>query len=233
VSVGNRSHFGNRPFGNRGGFGNGFGNRCWNCGGFGGGFGWGFGFGLWPGWGFGYPWLGFGYWDPFYWDSLSWGWPGYGYYGYPAAYPYGYGYGYNTYNDNSSYSSPDNNSSSPDTESESNSDSNSVTAAPVDQGWSQPYSGANATVPVLLYMKNGSVYSARDYWFSNDQFHYVLMNGREVVIDADQLDMKRTNEENAKSGVRFVVKSQPNSPPPPPDDAAPATPASGNPGPAN
>ncbi len=138
-----------------------------------------------------------------------------------------------SFNDNSSYSSPDNNSSSPDTESESNSDSNSVTAAPVDQGWSQPYSGANATVPVLLYMKNGSVYSARDYWFSNDQFHYVLMNGREVVIDADQLDMKRTNEENAKSGVRFVVKSQPNSPPPPPDDAAPATPASGNPGPAN
>lgn len=208
-------------FGNRLGFGySGFGYRggCWSCG-----FGWGFGFGWWPGWGFGWPWLGYSYWDPFYWDYLMWGWPGngYGYYGYPAGYSYGYDNDsyYNSYDNSSSYSVPDDNYTG--------SDSNSVPAAPPPQSSPQTYSVANGAIPVLLFLKNGSVYSARDYWFSGDQFHYVLTNGREGAFDADQLDLRRTIDENAKSGVQFVVKSGASSPPParydinPPQDEVP------------
>ena len=220
--FGNRLGFGYSRFGYRGGYRGG----CWNCG-----VGWGFGFGWWPGWGFGWPWLGYSYWDPFYWDDLTWGWPGngYGYYGYPMGYPYGYDNNsyYNSYDDSSSYSAPDDNYTG--------SDSNSVPAAPPQQSSPQTYSVANGAVPVLLFLKNGSVYSARDYWFSGDQFHYVLTNGREGAFDADQLDLRRTIDENAKSGVQFVVKSGASSLPPahydinpPQDEVAP-----GNPSPTN
>jgi hypothetical protein len=204
--VGTGSAFGNRlitgrpsSFGLGGSrFGNGF-NRfgfgfrggCWNCG-------FGLGFGFWPGWGFGWPGFGFwNWWDPFYWDSLSWGWPGYGYYGYPAGYPYGYG----QYDDGSSYSS------SPD--SYFNTDSDSVSAAPVPQDTPQTNGAADAAVPVLLFLKDDSVYSVRDYWVTGGQLHYVLLNGREGAFDADQLDMQRTVDENAKSGVQFTLKPNP------------------------
>ena len=161
---------------------------------------------------------------------MYWGWPGYGYYGYPAGYPYGYdpyGYNNNSYNDSSSYSAPDNNYS--------DTDSSSVTSAPLEQGSPQTYSVAKVAVPVLLFLKDGSVYSARDYWFSEGQIHYVLTNGREGAFDEDQLDMRRTNEENAKSGVPFVVKSDPDSFVPAANEGGPsASPSgSGDPSPAN
>jgi hypothetical protein len=216
--VGTGSAFGNRLITGRPGsfglggsrFGNGF-NRsrfgfrggCWNCG-------FGLGFGLWPGWGFGWPGLGFwNWWDPFYWDSLSWGWPGYGYYGYPAGYPSG---NYQ-YDDGSSYSPP------PD--SYSNTDSSSVSAAPVPQDAPQTNAAANGAVPVLLFLKDDSVYSVRDYWVTEGQLHYVLLNGREGVFDADQLDLQRTVDENAKSGVQFSLKPNPDFSTPAPGQAPP------------
>jgi hypothetical protein len=185
----------------------GFPGRCWKCR-YGGGFGYGWG----PGFGFGWPWFGFSYWDPFYWNNLSWGWPGYGFYGYPSINPYGYGY--NTFDDNSSYLPPTDNSISGDSSSEPaeppEQDSIQMDNAPMDNGPNGgAYNAANSAAPVLLYMKSGSVYSARDYWFSDGELHYVLMDGREGTADAEQLDMRRTNEENAKSGVPFVVKSDP------------------------
>jgi hypothetical protein len=223
ASLNRGAYFGNRlPFGGyRLGY-RGYRGGCWNCG-----FGWGFGFGWWPGWGFGWPWLGYSYWDPFYWDYLTWGWPGYGYgyYGYPAGYPYGYDY--NSYYDSSSYSTPDDNYTG--------SDSNSVTAAPPEQSSPQTYSVANGAVPVLLYLKNGLVFSARDYWLSGDQFHYVLTDGREGAFDADQLDLQRTIDENAKSGVQFVVKPDASGPPPDHENGTPSLDQTGlgNPSPGN
>ena len=183
-------------------FGFGFRGGCWRCG-------FGFGFGLWPGW-------GFGFWDPFYWDSLSWGWPGYGYYGYPAAYPYGYG---PSYDDGSSYSAP------PDfapNDSYSGTDPNSASVAPMQQDPQQPASAANGAVPVVLFLKDGSVYSVRDYWVSGGQLHYVLLNGREGAFDADQLDMQRTVDENARSGVQFTLKPSPDGFAPAPSQTPPA-----------
>ena len=209
------------------GFGyGGFGRGCWNCGfGFGGfgfgrfgygRFGWGFG---WGGWGWGWPWLGFGLWDPWW-----WGGPGYGYYPYyaPDANVYGY--------PDSGYSAPDDNSNPP---------------PPQDGQYNQPYSqndqgapngdwvtpngpnpsavpnSANLAVPVLIYMKNGSVLTVRDYWMVDGDLHYILMNGVQRTTNLEQVDLPRTNTENAKSGVKFIFKSEPSAPPSTPDGSAP------------
>ena len=165
---------------------------CWNCG-----FAWGFGFGAWPAWGFGWPWYGYAYWPPFYWNSFAWGWPGYGYYGYPAGYPY-------TYNSNdsgndSSYSASPSNYVNAETTSSPSSEH------PVEQTSTQTYSVGNGAVPVLIYLKNGSVFSVRDYWYSGDQVHYVLLNGNVGVFNSSELDLRRTIDENARSGVKVVV----------------------------
>jgi hypothetical protein len=193
----------------------GFRGGCWNCGiGFRGwGNRWGFGFG--GGWGYGWPWLGFWGWDPFIYDPW-WGWPapGYGYYGYPNA---------NLYADpNSGYYAPDDNSS-PSTQQydQDNSDGN------VNGNWSTPngpsssaaQNSANLAVPVLIYMKNGAVYSARDYWIVDDELNYILMDGAQHAVDLDRVDLPRTNTENAKSGVKFIFKSEPSVPTVPPAPA--------------
>ncbi|MBZ5662265.1 MAG: hypothetical protein LAO08_17835 [Acidobacteriia bacterium] len=138
---------------------------------------------------------------------MTWGWPGYGYYGYPAGYPYGYDY--NNSNNNSSYVAPADNYVPPESTSSS---------GPAEQSSPQTYSAADGAVPVLLYLKDGSVFSARDYWYSGGQVHYVLTNGREGAFDVDQLDLQRTIDENAKSGVKFVVKSDANGVVAAPDD---------------
>jgi hypothetical protein len=182
-------------------FGFGFRGGCWNCG---------FGFGLWPGWGFGWPWFGFwNWWDPFYWDSLSWGWPGYGYYGYPAGYPYGF----YPYDNGYSHSAP--------TDSYSNTDSNSASAAPGRERAAQDSSAVNGAVPVLLFLKDDSVYSVRDFWVSEGQLHYFLLNGQQGAFDIDLLDVQRTVDENAKSGVEFKLKPNPDLSVPPPSQPPP------------
>jgi hypothetical protein len=221
----NSSAFGFNPgrnFGNRfGRFNGGFRGGCWNCG-------FGIGFGFWPGWGFG--WGGLGFWnscDPFFWDSLSWGCPGYGYgyglgyYGYPGGYPYGYA---PYYGNGYSYSSP------PDASPQDNSDmdqgyepdsSPGLSSAPGMDNGSQA-GAVQVAVPVILFLKDGSAYSVRDYWVSEGQLHYVMLNGSESAFDVDRLDLQRTVDENAKSGVQFVLKPNPSSFAPAPSQAPPA-----------
>lgn len=187
-------------------FGRGFRGGCWNCG-----FRFGIGFGLWPGWGFGWPWLGYWNWDPFYWDSLSWGWSGYGYYGYPAA----NSPGYYPYDDGYSYSAPSD-------ESYPSADLSAQSAGPAAQSSPQTFSVANGAAPVLLYLKDGSVYSARSYWVAGGKLHFVLLSGAESAVDMEQFDMQRTIDVNAKSGVPFTLKPDPDSSAPAPGEAPPA-----------
>ncbi len=192
----------NAPYG-------GFRGGCWNCGfGFRGwGNRWGFGFGA--GWGLGWPWLGF--WDPFIYDPW-WGWPapGYGYYGYPDTYLYE--------DQNSGYYAPDDNSS-PSTQqydqdnSDGNTNGNWIT--PNGPSPSSAQNSANLAVPVLIYMKNGAVYSVRDYWIVDNELNYILMDGAQHSVDLDRVDLPRTNTENAKSGVKFIFKSEPSVAPAP------------------
>jgi hypothetical protein len=189
-----------------------FGGGCWNCG-----FGFGFGFG---GWGWGWPWLGFGFWDPF-WYSPWWG-PG------PA---YGYG-GYYAYPDGNVYGYPDSGNYVPD---------DNTPSAQQDYQYDQNYQGtpngnwvtpngpspsvapnsANLAVPVLIYMKNGSLLTVRDYWMIDGELHYILMSGVQRAVDLEQVDLPRTNTENAKSGVQFIYKSAPSVTAPDPDGSAP------------
>jgi hypothetical protein len=213
------NHIG-RHFGGWGGRGGG----CWNCGfGFGG-LGWGWG-NPW-GWGFGWGWgLGYWGWNP-YWADPWWGW---GWsapvYGYPTNNYYIYnndsGSGYAAPEDNSQPAPEDNNSSEQDNQSLNG---NWVTPNGPSPSAS-PDTGALA-VPVLIYMKNGAVFSVRDYWMSDSEFHYVLMNGEQKVVDLEIVDLGRTNSENAKSGVKFIFKSEPSAPPPDEHFAPPAKPDS-------
>jgi len=200
--------FGNSYYGYRGGYGWGFRGGCWNCG-----YPFGFGLGWGPGWGFGWPWLG--YWNSgLYWNDPWWGWPGYGGYGYPASYIYGYPY----VDSGSNSSQPEN---YPDTD---------TYTPPVDQSSSAGVSGGDSAPPILLFMKDGSVDSVRDYWISGGQIHYIFLNGAESAIDMDQLDLQRTVDENAKSGVQFTLKPNPNSFAPAPEAPPAATSPSAPPG---
>ena len=180
------------PFRGTGRFGprlRGFPGGCWNCR---------FGFGWGPGWGFGYgwPWLGFWNWG-LAWDD-PWWWPGYGYYGYPAGYDL-YGYD-NTY---------DNGPSTYDSALPENYPPNDQGAPSVQN--SPDASGAQKlNVPVLLYMKDGSVYSVSRYWVANGKLHFVLLGGAESSVDMDQFDLQRTIDVNAKSGVTFTLDPDPN-----------------------
>jgi hypothetical protein len=72
-------------------------------------------------------------------------------------------------------------------------------------------------VPVLIYLKSGAVFTVRDYWIDDEEFHYVLMNAVQNSINLEQVDLPRTNMENAKSGVKFIFKSEPDITAPAPD----------------
>jgi hypothetical protein len=180
-----------------------FGGGCWNCG---------FGFGL-GGWGFGWPWLGFGFGDPFLYNPW-WGIGpayGYGYYGYPNSNVYG--------SSDSGYYAPDDNSNPPpqqdNQDEQGNSDGNWVTPNGPSPS-SAPNSGS-LNVPVLIYLKSGAVFTVSDYWIDDEEFHYVLMNGVQNTVTLEQVDLPRTNTENAKSGVKFIFKSEPSITAPAPD----------------
>lgn len=207
------------PFG-----GNRFG--CWNCGNrFGG---WGFrgGWGFGPRWGFGFGWGGFGFWSPFVYDPFIydpwWGsgpWLGYGY-GVPNSYIYS----------DPGYSEPDYDSApapqqqqqpeqdnSYDESYQGNTNGNWVT--PNEPGASSAQRSPGVTVPVLIYLKSGKIISVRDYWMVDGVLHFVLLNGNQNSMDLEQVDLPRTNSENAKSGVKFIFKSEPSVTPASPEPA--------------
>jgi hypothetical protein len=94
---------------------------------------------------------------------------------------------------------------------------------PNEPGESPAPHSTELTVPVLIYMKNGTVRTVRDYWMLDGELHFILMNGTQHSVDLEQVDLPRTNTENAKSGVKFIFKSAPSvtSPddqPDPPDE---------------
>jgi len=202
----------------------GFGRGCWNCGfGFGGwgnrwGNRWGWGFG--GGWGFGWPWLGFGFWDPFWYNPWWSAGPayGYGYYGYPNNYVYGY--------PDSEYSAPEDNSTPPEQQ------DNQYDQENLNGNWVTPNgpspalapNSSNLTVPILIYMKNGSILTVRDYWMIDGELHYILMSGVQRTVNLELVDLPRTNTENAKSGVKFIFKSEPSITAPAEPDAEPGSP---------
>ena len=61
---------------------------------------------------------------------------------------------------------------------------------------------------MIIYLKDGTSLSPSDYWITDDQLHYTLAGG-ENTVGLDHVDLRRTNDENAKRGVRFWLKSEP------------------------
>ncbi len=218
--VGGFGHF--PAFGNVGvfgrGFGPGFGGRFGLFGprfGFGGfGFGWGLGLGwnsCWGGWG----------WDPF--CSAFAPWPGYGgVYAYPPYDPYydlNFDPNYDPNND-PGYD-PDSSSLAPGPDFNANGPAYDAGAANAESAPGGPLGEGSATVPrlnrsgdpqghVVIYMRDGSSITPSDYWIADYRLHYVL-GGRESSVDLDRVDLPRSNEENQRNGVRFWMKSAPDS----------------------
>ncbi len=62
---------------------------------------------------------------------------------------------------------------------------------------------------VLVYLKDGTMLAANDYWLADGQFHYTVKYGGENVIGMDQVDVQKSIDENLKRGVKFTLKARP------------------------
>lgn len=226
--------------------------------------GFGFGLGLRPGFGFGglgpvfRPFgfgfgrfgLGFGFglgWNPCWgavWDDPfcfgGFAGPAYDSYGYP---PYDPSYDPNAYPPQSFGPDPNydpgNQAGGPAPDSQSHEPSE-----PANPNWDTTANAGIAIQPgsVIIYLKDGTSLSPSDYWITDDQLHYTLA-GSENTVGLDHVDLRRTNDENAKRGVRFWLKSEPEKTDPgnngvPSGDAPAASPTPGpgdnaTPGPAS
>ncbi len=58
---------------------------------------------------------------------------------------------------------------------------------------------------VLLYFKDGSVFSVASYTVSGGQMHYVTGYGDKNDVSVDQLDLQKTIQANAARGVAFTL----------------------------
>jgi hypothetical protein len=159
------------------------------------------------GFGFGY---GFGC-DPL------WGCPpGFGYgFGYGLGYGAGFGYGggdFGYYSGAPDYSGSDMNfnattpSSSPEDLGTPEGNAGDWQDVPVDNS---QQNNANARPYVVLILRDGSSYAVSDYWLAGGKLHYVTSYGGENSIDANQLDLQRTVNENALRGVTFTLRPAP------------------------
>jgi hypothetical protein len=149
-----------------------------------------FGFGA-PGFG-----LGWGLGGP---CGAFWGWD----YGCNALPFYGYGYG------NYGYSSGDNLEGQVEEQSGPLIYENPLALAP-EPGYLYGDGGREL---VQLYLKDGTVYSAADYWIVNDELHFTTVDasGRQPIehtINSDQLALQKTIDVNTQRGFRFVLRNQ-------------------------
>jgi hypothetical protein len=230
-------------YGWRGGWG--WGGWGWGWGGWGWGWGLGFGWG-WGGWGWGWGGWGYPYWGPG-WGGY-WGW-GYPYWGYP-------GYAYPSYNLGSSnpcdpswndqysdycgggsngvsynlnnMSAPQDYSSSntqPSGQEDNSAPSYAIEGSPNDNSVTDNVAASTPTV--LIYLKDGTMFAATDYWMAGDELHYVVSYAGESAVSLDQLDWQRTVDENSKRGVKFTLKNKPDTAPAStsPDQGATSSPA--------
>jgi hypothetical protein len=195
-------------FGFRGagfGFRSGFG--CWGCGfRFGLGFGWGWGWGWnswWGPWGFWGP--GWSYWSPWWnpwWYDSGWGWDPY--WSYPPA------------NNNVTYPPEYSGSASSDSSDYSTapSDNSTTDNEPAVEGTpnTNPMTGnvAASTPTILVFLKDGTTYAASDYWVQDGKLHFYVDYSGETTVDMNDFDLQRTVDENAKRGVKFSLKPNPN-----------------------
>ncbi|MGC1130999.1 MAG: hypothetical protein WA875_15665, partial [Candidatus Acidiferrales bacterium] len=69
---------------------------------------------------------------------------------------------------------------------------------------------ANAQ-PFVLFMKDGSSYAVTDYWLAGGKLHYVTTYRGENTVDLSRLDVQKTVDHNAANGMKFELRSGPQS----------------------
>jgi hypothetical protein len=153
-----------------------------------------FNFGFFPGFGFfGSPW----WWGPGWaWSDPSWQW------GWPSPPPTAWGssvYESNPELSGSSSTADAENHSTDINESEVSPDTNPTTG-----------DVAVSTPSIWLYLKDGTMHEANDYWFAGSKLHFIVNGAGERTIGMDELDLQRTVDENAKRGVSFTLKQNKN-----------------------
>jgi hypothetical protein len=148
--------------------------------------------------GFGFGGFDFGFGAPLWWGS---GWPGwYGGGGYPYGLPYGYSLPYDF---GLTYDSPT--ASGPQSDDSSGSGAYRRT----------PKNSENSSAILLLYLKDGAMYSARDCWLAAGELHCTATDDGERAVELEAVDFQRTVDENAKRGVPFTLKPRPTASKPP------------------
>jgi hypothetical protein len=75
------------------------------------------------------------------------------------------------------------------------------------------YAGSD-TPQIWLYMKDGSLNVANDYWFVNGELHFIVigqdpLKPMERVVPKEQLDVQKTTYVNSARGYRMVVRDAP------------------------
>ncbi len=102
---------------------------------------------------------------------------------------------------------------------DANNSSGANQAPPADQDYRgydnnpNPVTGnvAATTPTVLIYLSDGTMLAASDYWLADGQLHYYVNYGGENSVDMGKVDLQRTVNENAKRGIRFSLKPNPDS----------------------
>lgn len=85
-----------------------------------------------------------------------------------------------------------------------------VYAAPIfDYG----YGEENADTP-QLYLKDGSTLNVKDYWLTDDQLHFTIVQEYgakpvEETIPFEALDLQKTVDVNTRRGFRFILRNEP------------------------
>ncbi|MGA2845634.1 MAG: hypothetical protein ABSF68_09450 [Candidatus Acidiferrales bacterium] len=59
---------------------------------------------------------------------------------------------------------------------------------------------------VVIFLRDGSSYAVSDYWLAEGKLHYVTSYGGENSVDANQIDLQRTVNENSAHGVTFTLR---------------------------
>ena len=81
---------------------------------------------------------------------------------------------------------------------------------------------------IVVYLRDGSGYSALDYWVTHGTLHIVTTYGEQKTFLMEEVDLERTGKENAENGIHFSFRTSPMiSDPGPvlaPDSYAPACP---------
>jgi hypothetical protein len=64
------------------------------------------------------------------------------------------------------------------------------------------------SVPVVIYLRDGTSYGVTDYWLTAGRLNYLTSYGGENAIPVEMLNLQKTVDENAARGMVFTLRNQ-------------------------